>query len=427
MRFLILLVITFWSILTNAQDLHYVKSTIDVLTNEGMHGRGYVNEGHKIAANYIASEFEQFGLQSFRKDYLQQFVINVNTFPGKMSLKLGKQKLTPGEDFLVHPSSPGINGSYKTLHLQIDSLLANTTDWVKRIKNAQEVIVLDNFGYNDLSGEDKQVIDGLKEVLQFNKELLTPAVVILTDEKLTWGTSQVVGVRPIFQVRKSVVSNSGWTKAKFNVQNDWLKEETSQNVIGLIPGVRSDSVIMIIAHYDHLGRMGNRTYFPGANDNASGTAMMLNLARELPLGDKPKFGILFVAFSGEEAGLVGSQYYVNRPVYPLNRVKFLINLDLVGTGDDGITVVNGSVHKKQFELLKKINNEKGLLPQIKSRGEACNSDHCPFHNQGVPGFFIYTLGGIQAYHDIYDRSETLPLTEFEDLTTLIKEFIKSIN
>jgi aminopeptidase YwaD len=67
------------------------------------------------------------------------------------------------------------------------------------------------------------------------------------------------------------------------------------------------------------------------------------------------------------------------------------------------------------------------LKQIKIRGEACNSDHCLFHQKGVPCFFIYTLGGIQAYHDIYDRAETLPLTEYEDYFKLLVSFIKSLN
>jgi aminopeptidase YwaD len=77
-------------------------------------------------------------------------------------------------------------------------------------------------------------------------------------------------------------------------------------------------------------------------------------------------------------------------------------------------------------LISTINAEKRLVKQIKNRGEACNSDHCMFYKKGVPCFFIYTLGGIQAYHDVHDKAETLPLTDFEDYFKLIVEFINHI-
>jgi aminopeptidase YwaD len=73
-----------------------------------------------------------------------------------------------------------------------------------------------------------------------------------------------------------------------------------------------------------------------------------------------------------------------------------------------------------------INDRNQLLPKVASRGAACNSDHCMFHQKGVPCFYIYTLGGIQAYHDIYDRCETLPLTEFSDYCRLMILFFDSI-
>jgi hypothetical protein len=94
----------------------------------------------------------------------------------------------------------------------------------------------------------------------------------------------------------------------------------------------------------------------------------------------------------------------------------------MGTGDEGITVVNGSVFKKEFGWLTQINEQKNYVVKIKSRGKAANSDHYWFTEKGVPSFFIYAMGGIQAYHDVYDKAETLPLTEFEDLFHLIIDF-----
>ena len=135
---------------------------------------------------------------------------------------------------------------------------------------------------------------------------------------------------------------------------------------------------------------------------------------------------MFIAFAAEEIGLVGSKYFTDHPLFPLAKIKFLLNFDLAGTGDDGIQVVNGKIYQKKFDLMTRLNDQDKLLKQIKIRGEACNSDHCMFHTKGVPCFFIYTLGGIQAYHDIYDRPETLPLTDYQDYFTLLVKFIDNL-
>jgi Zn-dependent M28 family amino/carboxypeptidase len=186
-----------------------------------------------------------------------------------------------------------------------------------------------------------------------------------------------------------------------------------------------DSLIVLTAHYDHLGMMGSKTIFPGANDNASGTALLLSLVKHYA-AQPQKYTIVFIAFAGEEIGLIGSGYFTENPVFPLTKIKFLVNFDMAGTGDDGIQVVNGKIYQSKFDLLTKLNNEGSLMKQVKIRGEACNSDHCMFHSKGVPCFFIYTLGGIQAYHDVYDKADTLPFTDFEDYFRLITAFIAKL-
>jgi Zn-dependent M28 family amino/carboxypeptidase len=153
--------------------------------------------------------------------------------------------------------------------------------------------------------------------------------------------------------------------------------------------------------------------------------MLLNLARHYSK-ESPRYTVVFIAFAAEEIGLIGSNYFTSHPTFPLGKIKFLINFDLAGTGDDGIQVVNGKVYQQKFDELVRINKDNNLLKQIKIRGEACNSDHCIFHSKGVPCFYIYTLGGIQAYHDIYDRAETLPLTDYQDYFSLITKFIDTL-
>ncbi|MFB0926414.1 MAG: M28 family peptidase, partial [Vicingaceae bacterium] len=140
----------------------------------------------------------------------------------------------------------------------------------------------------------------------------------------------------------------------------------------------------------------------------------------------PTKTVVFIAFGAEEIGLVGSQYFVQNPPFDLKKINFVFNMDLMGTGSEGAMIVNGKIFENQYKSLTKINEEHNYLPIIKKRGKAANRDHYWFSENGVPAFFIYLMGGIKAYHDIYDVSETLPLTKFEDTFRLIRDFVDEL-
>ena len=198
----------------------------------------------------------------------------------------------------------------------------------------------------------------------------------------------------------------------------------SDNIYATIEGTtKKDSLIFITAHYDHLGKI-NDAIFSGANDNASGVAMMLSLMKYFSK-NKPDYTLVFCAFTGEEIGLKGSQFFVNNPPFNLKNIKVMLNFDMVGTGEEGIQIVNSKKYPKLFNSLLDINEKYQLLKQIKYRGEACNSDHCPFDRKKVSAFFIYTLGGVSYYHDVLDKPKTLSLKEFDDILTLCVKFIES--
>jgi aminopeptidase YwaD len=249
-------------------------------------------------------------------------------------------------------------------------------------------------------------------------------IIRLSDTKLTWTVAKEQA--PIAQL---IVAKDAWVSGaksiEVNIKAEFEKKHKTQNVLAYVEGSEEpDKFLVVTAHYDHLGKMGKDVVFRGANDNASGVTMLLNLAKHYAKPEnQPKYSIVFIAFAGEEAGLLGSMYYVQNPVFPLEDIEFLINLDILGTGGEGITVVNGAVHTKEFEMLSKINSDRDYLVKVKKRGKAAISDHYPFSESGVPCFYIYTMGGIQAYHDVYDVPETLPLTEFEDIFRLLTDFV----
>ena len=161
-----------------------------------------------------------------------------------------------------------------------------------------------------------------------------------------------------------------------------------------------------------------------ANDNASGVSLLLGLAKYYAAHPQP-YSIVFICFAGEEAGLIGSKYFTDNPLIPLRNIRFLLNLDLEGTGDEGITLVNATEFPDEFAAMNKVNDEGRYVAKINARGKAANSDHYWFSEKGVPAFFFYTLGGIKAYHDVFDKSATLPLNEYNDLVKLVIGFYNS--
>ncbi len=112
------------------------------------------------------------------------------------------------------------------------------------------------------------------------------------------------------------------------------------------------------------------------------------------------------------------------PIIPLKNIRILVNVDLMGGGEDGITVVNGKEQPRIFQTMTTINNELQLLKTIKERSNAPNSDHYYFAEAGVPAVFLYTMGAYKHYQTVNDRAENLQLTKFNEVFTLITELIK---
>jgi aminopeptidase YwaD len=250
-------------------------------------------------------------------------------------------------------------------------------------------------------------------------------LIVKLEDKLTWSVAPKEEDYTAILVDKKVLNQSP-VSFRVDIESKVIAAFKASNVCAVVRGTaRPDSIIMITAHYDHLGGMGKDTYFPGANDNASGVSLLLNLARYYA-SHPQRYSIGFILFAGEEAGLIGSKYFTENALVPLKNIRFLINTDLAGTGEEGITVVNATEFPHEFGLMNAINDKNGLLTKINARGKAANSDHYFFTEKGVPSFFFYTLGGIKAYHDVFDKAATLPLNEHEDLFRLMTLFIEKL-
>ncbi len=364
--------ILIWTTKVIAADSTYVRRITDTLASASFFGRGYVKNGMKKAGGFIAAEMKQMGLDVQE----QKFDYPVNIFPGKMMLSINGKALAAGTDFITAPESVSTKSSGALE--QTDSVT-----WINR-KNR---------------------------------------IILKMVDKLTWSVAPEQADYTLFEIVKTDMLPATFS-CEVEAKTD--KKFSGANIIGSIKGsIKPDSVIVFTAHYDHLGGMGSETYFPGANDNAGGVALMLGLAKYFRANPSP-YTIQFIAFAGEEAGLLGSKFYTDHPLTELKKIRFLINLDLLGNGDEGITVVNATEFATEFALLQQLNASRQLLIAVNSRGKAANSDHYWFTEKGVPSFFIYTLGKRKAYHDVNDIAATVPWFEVNDLSELLISFTRAL-
>lgn len=413
------------------------KSTINILCNPKMQGRGYVNKGEQLSANYIAEQFEQIGLLKYKSSYFQSFNLkSVNTFPKKIQLKSNSYTFQGGKDYLVASFSNSGKGKVGVLYLD-SAFFENDSAQIafNKVSLKKSAVMYSDKWTKKIQVENPAFLEKIQEA----------KAVFVRTEKLVGVPSPIAYSKPYFDVLDSIFpiyqpldlvdlqdlktakKEGKISTLKFKVKSKLVASQPSQNVIGYIKGTTNpQKVIVYSAHYDHLGKMGKDVYFAGANDNAAGVAMLLELAKYYS-ENPPDYSVAFMAFGSEEIGILGSMFYTQHPLFPLKDIEFLINLDLIGTGEKGATVVNATIHEKEFELLKRLNAENNYLKTIESRGEAANSDHYFFHRNRVPSFYIYLNGGSQAYHDINDTPQNISLFGYQNLYELLIEFVNQLS
>ena len=411
----------------NAQtfDQKYFKTILDSLTSNSFAGRGYVENGMANAGNYLQAEFQKNGLKSFSNNYTQTFKFSINVIKDA-KLKINGKELKYGIDFIVKPSSRSVSESKLAFYT------LNTKEYVESFQSndkTRHFIVKDNELQKRKHIILPPLVTSVDSIQKYYKQWANVyekednqdrAIFRFTSDKLTSSLSQRQS-----SISEFIISDKFYSKNMkindFSIKTELNNSFEAKNVIGYLDGKNNDSVVVISAHYDHLGKVG-QTIFPGASDNASGTAMMMTLMKYYSK-HQPNYRTVFMAFAGEEAGILGADYYVNNPLFDLKQIKFLVNLDIMGAGDQGVQVVNGKVFKNQFDQLVELNQTNNYLKEVKIRGESCNSDHCPFYQKGVPSFFIYTLGGKGFYHDPNDTAANLDLSYSEKVYYLLRDFI----
>ena len=415
MKRLVWILLVLCAVQGQAQDLAHYKRVVKELSSAKYQGRGYARGGANKAGKYLEKEFKKAGADEVT---LQPFTIDINTFPGNMELWADGKKLTPGIDFSMREYSPGVKGEFPVYH--IDTLNFDPVRIFADLAKPEyaNCMVECEFWF---TYRHRDVFSKLQKEGE-----CTNAGLIYTwasPIKFFKAYGQRVVDKPIIWVTPEAIANVKSVRA--DVDNVFMKDCEIFNVIAKVEGDCHDSCYVFTAHYDHLGNLGRKVFYAGANDNASGTATIVTLAAHYAQ-HRPLYDMYFIAFSGEDANLRGSEYYALHPVVPLSQIKYLFNIDMIGDNnpvqycecsDDGL---------RGFALFEQINAEKQFFKALHRGDLAANSDHYPFATRHVPCIFLENENGdaFPYYHTILDNWKNAVFDSYEPVFKLVTEFVE---
>lgn len=414
-----------------AQDSAFVRKNIQTLTSDYFAGRSGCYDGEMRAAEYIADVLHNLSAQPLGEDGLQRYETPAHKMEGVVSISLDDKLLNPYTDYRIMPYSHSTHIQQVPIIRIKNSVLLDEEKCAQFIYRNSAVLP-ESFIYIEQQGKGQEETDALKKKIQAltsNNPFQSMGIIVGVDELPVWSltyTDYERNYAVIYVLRSHFEKKVKSISADFD--NKFFVKQTA-NVCFYIPGSQEpDSMVVLTAHFDHLGCMGDDVIFRGAHDNASGTSAVLDFARHYSQ-NTPAYTTVFLLFSGEESGLKGSRFFVEHPLVDLEKVKLLVNLDMFCGGEDGFTVVNYNDVGTQgfYDNLVRINEEKHYVKRVNPRVNAANSDHY-FFSKKCPAIFIYTMGGrYGGYHNYTDTCERCGLECYHNIFSLLKEAIEQIH
>ncbi|MCW3075032.1 MAG: family metallo-hydrolase [Flaviaesturariibacter sp.] len=415
--------------------LDNLKTHIGYLSNDKLEGRRTGTEGERLAALYISGLFQSIGLQPKGTDnYYQTFEISEGRQVNPSThLYIDETGLVQGKDFF--PLTFSGNGSVTALSSL--SLQETQTPWFLDLKELLEANK-DNPHFDIPDAVRTKVAKmqgkGANAVFVYNTSTIKDNLAFSGKEKVETLPIPVVYLSTEM-VKKYLADETASLDIKLKTDIG-LKVRKGMNVVGYINNGAANTVVLG-AHFDHLGwgednnslhRTGPAALHNGADDNASGTAAVIEIARLLKASKFNGNNYLFIAFSGEELGLYGSKYFVENPTIDLSIVNYMINLDMVGRLNETsptITVGGFSTTPTWAQLYALTGKKKlyaeNLLYRYDSSGTG-PSDHTSFYNKGIPVLFYFT-GLHSDYHRPSDDADRI---NYSGEATIIKHILSVI-
>ena len=423
--FILVPVITFAQ-KNNAEDkkvMANLKSHIDFLANDKLEGRRTGTKGEKLAYEYIQKQIKKIGLQPFAADktFIQQFAVKEGKEIKKSELKINKTALILNKEYFplaysgkaystifsraaygLHNVQALLDANATNPHYDLTEALYNLAKADEKAGKGAVFFICPTGTKHDLKFYEKDKLESLA----------IPVIVMLNYD-------------------------NNFAKASVNIEcaiDINAKEKFGHNIVSYIDNNAANTIILG-AHYDHLGygEDHNSLYsgetpmiHNGADDNASGTAALIEMGRWLKKSTYKKYNYLFVNFSGEELGLFGSKYFTEHAGIDLKRVNYMINMDMVGRLNDsthGITIGGYGTSPSWGNIIKK--EDSYFKINLDSSGSG-PSDHTSFYKKDIPVLFFFT-GSHKDYHKPTDDAEKINYNGELQIIKYIQNIIAQTN
>ena len=417
--------------------LKSLEHNISYLADDHLEGRLMGSRGEKIAYEFIVENFQSLNILPKGDDgYLQRFYLQkIVCKKGELIIenkqgKLNFLQINPSRNFPLSMSKPGKEEGkciWVGYGIEAPDLGVNDYANIKSVKGKIVVMRLGHPDFNNPHAKLATVSDLETKITNAIQKGASGIIIINTHDEIIEPDFKPIVKAPFKSVpiyflgKAASVDSSQFVNAKIslNIDTAGIKLE-GHNVIGYI-NHKAPQTVVIGAHYDHLGynELGGSTYrkqqnekpqiHNGADDNASGTAALIELAELLQKSPYRSHNYLFIAFSGEEQGLLGSHYFVDHPTIPLSQINYMINMDMVGRLDTikkSFSISGSGTSPRWDSILPNINTNDIKVKYDPSGTGA--SDHTSFYNLGIPVLHFFT-GNHADYHKPSDDWELIHL------------------
>jgi|694.fasta_scaffold98774_2 hypothetical protein len=435
---------------TEADILQSLEHNLSYLADDHLEGRLMGSRGEKLAYEFIIENFQSLNISpKGEQGYLQSFNLNkIACKKGELILnnKTGEVKflqINPSKNFPLAMSKPGkIEGKCVWVAYGIEAPELGINDYAN-IKSVKGKIVVMRLGHPDYLNPHSKLAAVADIETKVNIAIDKGAegiIIVNTHSEILEPDFKPIVKAPFkaapiyFFGKQSGLDSVQFVNAKVSIQIDTVSLKLEgHNVIGFI-NHKALQTVVIGAHYDHLGynELGGSTYrkqqnekpqiHNGADDNASGTAALIELAELLQKSPYRNHNYLFIAFSGEEQGLLGSRYFVDHPTIPLTQIDYMINMDMVGRLDtlkNSFSLSGTGTSPRWDSILPNIQ-----IADLKVKYDPSGtgaSDHTSFYNVGIPVLHFFT----GSHSDYHKPSDDWELVNFKGSLKIIK-YIYSI-
>lgn len=410
-------------------DAKSLSAIVSFLASDSLEGRETPSTGLTIAADYIASEFRRAGLKSSFQD-AKVSVRRVVRDGFEVGLSDGSKSVKVPAETAFWTAGPKVELSGAAVKVVKMTELRDL-----KTEGIEPVVIIEGPGGPGLQqGVMKLSAAGVKVVILVGIPMALPIQTLEFDDQPKMG---LVMLRTGNADAEAMLKSGVALKLSAKIAEATASNDVARNVIGILPGSDpklKDEYVLLTAHYDHLGirpkNDGDKVY-NGANDNASGVASIIESARligQLPVA--PKRSIMFVAFFGEERGLLGSRYFVRHPLVPLAKIVANINLEQTGRTDssEGPNVGQVNLTGYHFSTIHKHVEEAGKATALKivkhkdySDPYFNASDNAAFAQVGVPSTTMSVTYAFPDYHQLGDEWEKIDYANMAKVTRAIAQ------